>query len=634
MAYYSPRPDGLVNVALDDGRLLPMQEQHAQAAGILPMPDASAAIGGPNPYGGLPPDAVAGPGGGANPDMAAISGALAQQSAAPPPPPGISAPSSGLNLPPNTSFIVPPGANGKPLPDFQAGIQRLKDEGPKTDPDAAGAAAAPGGLRRIMPTARGEAAAGSQDQAARTVKISPDRDVRASFVVKPGVEADPDFQQTANELSPAGEYEQHMFGANHAYMARQEAITAQTQANNAVLAQQEQLRTQIASNRAALQQKLDTLDQRQSEAEQATPQTRGEIIQSRGSLAGVLSGISIALGGYVQGLKGGANPGLEIVNQSIQDEIASQRAKWEATKDKQAAANTAYGRALQLYGDPNAAEADMYTRGLTLAANIANNHWKQADNEDEMVKQRQIAQQLMEQAAEKKQAAYTLIHGQIAQENFVHQNAQYATIGGAPHEPPANVDKMVTLPNGTRAWATRADGAKAAQETVSEAALLDSQLAQLKKLTASAGARTWTADEHARAETLKNEMFNTYRKVHGYSRFSEAEKTNFDKGLGNQEDFFHNPNVSGHLEELRRQGANKVNATLGELYTDPTYERALLEPDAGSFTSGGPSPLSFPEQGRINMPPPKKSGKGGKSRSSGGSVAVESSEGDDAEAPD
>lgn len=629
MAYYTPRPDGLVNVALDDGRMLPMQEQHAQAAGILPMPSAQAAIGGPNPYGGLPPDAVAGPGGG-NPDADAINAAMAQQSAAPAsPPPSISAPGGGLNIPKGTSLIVPPGANGKPLPDFKAGIAGIQAEAPQTNPDAQGEA--PGGLRRIVPSARG-GQPGSQEQGARTVKISPDRDVRASFTVKPGVDADPAFQDTVDQISPAGEYAQHMDAANRAYVARQEALTASTQANTAAMAQQEQMRAQVAQNRAALQTKLNTLDQRQAEAEQATPQTRGEIIQSRGSLAGVLSGISIALGGYVQGLRGGSNPGLDIVNQSIQDEIASQKAKWEATKDKEAAANTAYGRALQLYGDPNAAEADMYTRGLTLAANIANNHWKQADNEDEMMKQRLVAQSLMEQAAEKKQAAYTLIHGQIAQENFVHQNAQYATVGG-PAAPPTDVEKMVTLPNGTRAWATRAEAAKAAQETVSEAALLDSQLGQLKKLTASAGSRTWTADERARAETLKNEMFNTYRKVHGYSRFSEAEKTNFDKGLGNQEDFFHNPNVAGHLEELRRQGAGKVNATLGELYTDPTYARSLLDPEASSFTAGGPSPLSFPAQGAINMPAPKKGGRGGKGSARGGAPVSESADSEDIEAP-
>lgn len=604
MAYF-PRRDGLVDVDIGGGRMLPMPQGYAEAAGHgpapAPMPEPVAA---PNPFGGLPPDAVAGPGGGPTSATATLgnflhSGREAQQrpSWLQGPPPAVNA--DGIPVAAvaqaNSAFSSPQAEAGPPAP---------------PEPEKKGA---PTGLRQIVPTARPQESQRQGSDTPRYIQTAPERDVRASYIVKPGIEADPQFADYEKDQNPTYDYQDRLVSANDAFDAREKARADDMERLNQQAERQQQMQAQIAQNRAVLQTKLDAVDQRQKEAEQATPQTRQEILASRGTLAGVMSGISIALGGWVQGLKGGSNPGLDIINQSIQDDISTQRAKYEAMKDRTAAAGTAYGQAMKLYGDPNAAENDLYMRGLTLAANISANHWKQGENLDEMAKQKAVAQQLMEQAMEKRQAAYTLLHGQVAQENYKYQPAQFAQVGGQAPEAPTDVEKMVTLPNGTRAWATTTDEKKAAQETVSEAALLDDQLGRLKKLTASVGQRVPTSTEKAQAQTLQNEMFNTYRKLHGYARFSEAEKSNFDKGLGEQSDFFRNPNAVSHLNELRQQAANKVNATLGSLYTDPTYRKNIVEPDAGSFSSGGPSPLGFPEQGPIVMP--KKPSKGGHVRS-------------------
>lgn len=600
MAYF-PRPDGLVDVDIGGGRMLPMNQAYAEAAGHgpapAPMPDP---VLPPNPYSALPPDAVAGPGGGPTSAMQTVSKWWHKND----------------DWKPHTSPIPngPVNEQGIPIAGIEAANSAFSGStgAPQSTPAATESKAAPAGppagLRQIVPTGRPQQAPEQQSSDnPRYVQTAPARDVRASYIVKPGVEADPQFADYEKDQNPVYDYQDRLVSANDAFDAREKARVDDMERLNQQQAQQQAQQAQIAQNRAVLQTKLDAVDQRQKEAEQATPQTRQEILASRGTLAGVMSGISIALGGWVQGLKGGSNPGLDIVNQSIQDDISTQRSKYEAMKDRTAAANTAYGQAMKLYGDPNAAENDLYMRGLTLAANISANHWKQGENIDEMTKQKAFAQQLMEQAMEKRQAAYTLIHGQVAQENYKYQPAQVAQIGGPPEEP-VHVEKMITLPNGTRAWATTTDAAKQVQGVVSAGSEFDSQLSRLKALTSRVGDRVPTANERAEAETIKQEASNAWRASHGVTRITPAEQDIFEKSLGNQTDVFRNPNSAAHLTELRQQTANHVNAALGQTYTDPTYRKRLIEGESSSFQSGSASPLSYPPQGPITMP--KKAAKG------------------------
>lgn len=597
MAYY-PREDGLVNVDIG-GRMLPMPQSYAEAAGHgpapAPMPDP---VLPPTPYSALSPDAVAGPGGGPTNVSAPVDPAimLATQQRSQPTPDAF------------RSMVGAPQARASHAPEPTRSDSLLSAG---NDAQLGSAPGAPGGLRRIVPTGRAQQAVdqGQQSDTPHFFKTAPAQDIRASYIVKPGVDADPEFAEYQKDSNPTYDYQDRLVSANDAFDAREKARADDMERLNQQQAEQQRQQAQIAQNRAVLQTKLDAVDQRQKEAEQATPQTRQEILASRGTLAGVMSGISIALGGWVQGLKGGSNPGLDIINQSIQDDISSRRAKYEAMKDRTAAAGTAYGQAMKLYGDPNAAENDLYMRGLTLAANISANHWKQGENIDEMTKQKAIAQQLMEQAEERKQAAFTLLHGQVAQENYKYQPARYAQVGGAPEEP-VHVEKMVTLPNGTKAWATTTDAAKQVQGVVSAGQEFDSQLSRLKALTARVGDRVPTANERAEAETIKQEASNAWRATHGVTRITDAEQQIFNNSLGNQTDVFRNPNAVSHLNELRQQTANHVNSALGQVYTDPTYRRRLIEGESSSFQSGGPSPLSYPEQGPITMPKNAKKGGG------------------------
>jgi hypothetical protein len=269
-------------------------------------------------------------------------------------------------------------------------------------------------------------------------------------------------------LDPEAVRDQHLAGAQDVLIARENALEAERLANESTKIYNEDRKNELAERRAKLQEKQNLIEQREREASQATPQGRSEIMASRSGLSKLMGALSIAMGGYYQGLTGRNNPGLDLINQTIAQEIADQKAKWEASKDKIGMANNDYAKALQLYGDPNVAEADLYNRNLTLAANIAQNHWKRAENEGEYSKQKEVAQALMEQAAAKKQEAHTLLKGQVLQENYVYQPARYATVGGDPlgRLTPEQRKLVVRLPDGRIGFARDAGRVVKLQEAV------------------------------------------------------------------------------------------------------------------------------------------------------------------------
>lgn len=433
MATYSPRPDGLVNVDIGGGRVLPMAESQAQAGGAtLAPPSIQELYGTPRqPLPNLPPDT------GALPPQFAAGASLP-----PPAPPQMSPEQFRAQLAPPASHapapesLVPAQFGGRPRaaqPDYSP---LDVPEPPHPSPGEAGTDAS--GLTRIDPRSADQGLSpqaqffGAGQAPGRVVQTSKGGDIRASFVRKPGEELAPGVKEYAGSLNPQELASKRETLVTNAAIAHDNATASMLDATRQAESELEAQRAQVAQNRAALQQKLDIVDRREREAADATPQTRREVLQSRGALAGVMSGLSIVLGGYVQGLRGGENPGLKIVNDAIESEISSQRAKWEAAKDKIGMARSDFGQAMQLYGDPNMAEADMRMRALTLAANMANGYKAQGENQEWLANQQQVTQQLQAQAAAEKQKWKTLADGQVLQENYVYKPPTFGQIGGVP----------------------------------------------------------------------------------------------------------------------------------------------------------------------------------------------------------
>lgn len=587
MAYYTPRPDGLVDVDIGGGRMLPMAEVHAQTAGVQPMPAPLSETAGmvpvANPTSAIGPEAVAGIGGG--PAESLGSGAGPWGNAPPSAPTGIPA------LPPAAEPIgVMPRMGGTaamhreappPTGAFMTPYDRPGD--PPTAPAE--------GLIPIRPGQTPQGPPGiAQQSPGRMVQLSKGGDIRTSFVRKPGVDADPALQDYADNLDPAAEHNQALFDANRVYSQRDAAISADETANTNAQIQQQVMADRIAMNRAKLETKLAAVDKREAEAAAATPQSRNEIIQDRGTLAGMMSGLAIALGGYAQGLRGGPNAGLEIVNQSIQGEIDSQRMKYEAMKDRAAAARTAYGQALQLYGDPNAAEADLYMRGLTLAGNISQNHWKKAENTAQYNAQKQLAEQLYAAAAEKKQAIHTLLNGQVVQENYQYQAPQFGVIGGPPklnkEQREAIKDareRKINIPGVGEGYVPAANRAKEVQDKLTSGADV---VNSMQKLAALAKENTLTDyEKKARYKAIATDIAAVISVAKGQGAMGVEE-------FGRMQDLLGDPNAvlkdngAAIAEAIRQQTARNQGVIRDNVYADPDATQPLGKQGGSSFRPG------------------------------------------------
>jgi len=76
--------------------------------------------------------------------------------------------------------------------------------------------------------------------------------------------------------------------------------------------------------------------------------------------------IGIALGGFVQGARGGSNVGMDVINQAIDRDLKAQEFAYNAAKDTAVAKQTAFGMAMQKY--QNADQARAMARAAALDA--------------------------------------------------------------------------------------------------------------------------------------------------------------------------------------------------------------------------------------------------------------------------
>ncbi len=232
--------------------------------------------------------------------------------------------------------------------------------------------------------------------------------------------------------------------------------------------------------------------------------------RSTGQKIGVM--ISLALGGFVQGVRGGSNPGMDIINNAIERDIKAQEFAYHATRDTAAMKQTAFGLAMQKYQNVDAARSMARAASLdAVQAQFGQNAalWKDAESanrangamaELEGNKAQQIAQGIRflpatatgGQFVDKYGVTYSNKDAQGVAKDFrsaeEERKKQVAGIGGqllvegAKGEAAAQKDvraEMVTLPNGEELRAPNAQeatklrdissGVNGAQQLVAEA---------------------------------------------------------------------------------------------------------------------------------------------------------------------
>jgi hypothetical protein len=80
---------------------------------------------------------------------------------------------------------------------------------------------------------------------------------------------------------------------------------------------------------------------------------------SKSTFAQMMTAVSIAIGGALQGLRGGPNPGLEMSNQAIDRWLIGKREEYSRAKDHADAADNQFARMVDTFGSENLATANM-----------------------------------------------------------------------------------------------------------------------------------------------------------------------------------------------------------------------------------------------------------------------------------
>lgn len=170
---------------------------------------------------------------------------------------------------------------------------------------------------------------------------------------------------------------------------------------------------------------------RDAETSKLTPGSAKEVWASKSTFQQISAAISVALGGYLQGLQGRANnPGMQMIQDGIAQEISDQRAKYEASQARGEQARGDYADAVALYGTPEAAALDLTNRRLEAAAKLTE---AQAERIGTLGYKQAAA--LQSQAIRQEKAGNLLKlneleHGRIVQENYQDFPDQIIGVGG------------------------------------------------------------------------------------------------------------------------------------------------------------------------------------------------------------
>jgi hypothetical protein len=173
--------------------------------------------------------------------------------------------------------------------------------------------------------------------------------------VDPALAKDIGEKTAALDGSQAQAVEDHATG-EHALLTRQ-ALEQQQRLDD--LAAERAKRAAVDTEIQHLQ---DVRTQREQEAAQLKAPQLSDYWKDKGAGAKISTAIAAICGGYLQGLHGGSNTGLDLLNQNIDRWMQAQKEEYERARGKISDANNAYKQALDIYGTPAQADADLRLR--------------------------------------------------------------------------------------------------------------------------------------------------------------------------------------------------------------------------------------------------------------------------------
>jgi hypothetical protein len=568
---FSPRPDGLNDLYLDDGtrvvsplpaaQLQEMGHQQVAPGGIPALP--------PGP--GLDSGATA-----QNEYAGQIQGLLnapqpqvQQPGMGPPPPPSV------LDAPGGFKVIGDaPTVNGHARPDFQTGVQQIQAEAPRTDTSLPKRKLVPLGAPGQQP-AYGQPGYGAPQQRVMKVKGG---DVRASFTRTPGEEVPEDIKRDALSTTP----EDLEINADSIATQREELRQKreqQIQDQQAMLDREAVRRAHVDQTLAA---KQDVVNQRDREIDKMRPGGMKDVIKDMGVFGQLSAALTMIAGGYQAGLTGGQNAGYGMIRDTIQQGIADQRAAYEEAKERGETARNDYAHAIALYGTPEAAALDLEMRHIGVAEKMLENRAGKIQDQEYLNNANQAANELRQQRAEVKLKLMEIEKGKTLQENYVNVPDRYVGSGGPAKVKKEDGEREVRLPDGQYMFARDATQARKLQDVVKANARLSQLSGRLKGLTDTVGKREPTAAERAAADTIKSEMMFTYKDASQAGALDKGLQDAMEGYFGKATDVFRVEDVPRKLEEVKRIADGKVHEVVRyDLHPDPNYSPGVAMPPAG-----------------------------------------------------
>jgi hypothetical protein len=188
---------------------------------------------------------------------------------------------------------------------------------------------------------------------------------------------------------------------------RREQLFAVRQAEAAHrMAQIEVERTRQAEQQRMLDDYAVKRDAMVQEAASLKAPEMADYWESKSTFAQMMTAVSIAIGGALQGLRGGPNPGLEMSNQAIDRWVGMKREEYDRAKDRADAADNQYARMVQRFGSENLATANLREQAYAVRDSMLTDYAEQMGS----VPAKDAAAQLMlvdqQKRAEGKAQAY------------------------------------------------------------------------------------------------------------------------------------------------------------------------------------------------------------------------------------
>lgn len=497
MAFFTPRPDGLIDFTDDSGTTVPMagyMAEQLQANGVQPQPAPA------------PP-----------PDMGA---------------PAPAPPMLQLNDPSLQPVAIPP-AGGVPAPE----VAPAPVAAPPTD--MVPASADPGAVSPTAPVANASLAGATpidEDTAGRmNAKVDPSTlQFGGGQTSQPNQSgySQPNQSQAIPENSPralqlamgggggggfglAGRTVQHSIPLSG--RARDEMIDAQTAqmgaARDQAGAAEEMLQAQAQVREEARRQEFERQKRKAAKALELQKKRDDALADipkgidpnawdKSGGVGRLLAAISIGLGGYASGMTGMQNPGIQLLQAAQRDSVEQQREEIRLAEQRGEVADNLYQKAMAEFGgDPvlaesmvNLAEAHAFMNTLQSKLDSAQDKALRADIEKALADAKAVVAQ---QQAEMDGKIGTVADQYAAMQTAdpldrLLKEAQYRKLVSETGQQDSRQEKtyresQVILPDGSRAWAKDAAAANLAQGVIESEPQIMENMDRLMELVGTTG---------------------------------------------------------------------------------------------------------------------------------------------------